>query len=471
MLAELRPYASYKDSGGPWLGAIPEHWEQRALSTISAVRNDRGRPDLPLLSVFLDRGVIRYEEGGGQVHAPSLDLSNYQVVEPGDFVLNNQQAWRGSVGVSRYRGIISPAYIVLELSGRLNSGFATYLVRSPVMVDQFVIASKGVGDIQRQIFWPFLRHAQMLIPPADEQVAIVEYLDYIERRIRHYIRAKQKLIKLLDEQRQAIIHRLVTRGVDSNTELRPSGVEWLGNIPSGWAVQRAKSLFREVDHRSTTGSEVLLSLRMHQGLVPHNDVAATPIPAENLIGFKKVVPGQIVMNRMRAAIGLFGVATQAGIVSPDYAVFDTIEEMNADFFLYLFKTPAARAVFRQESKGLGTGEAGFMRLYTDRFGIITLPVPSPAEQAEIVDSIKCEVSTTEKVITRTSVELALVQEFRTRLIADVVTGKLDVREATASLPDEINQEDISLDEMEPFGEGGLDEDDSSLVMSLEEVEP
>lgn len=111
MIEGLQPYAEYKESGQQWLGRLPRNWKVLPLCRVASPKSDCGRPDLELLSVYLHRGVIRYSESGGQVHKPSLDLSNYQVVAPGDFVLNNQQAWRGSIGVSRHLGIISPAYL------------------------------------------------------------------------------------------------------------------------------------------------------------------------------------------------------------------------------------------------------------------------------------------------------------------------------------------------------------------------
>lgn len=172
----LNQAVMHKPTGVSCLGDIPKHWEQRALWTLSKLRAERNPTGLPLLSVFLDRGVIRYEDGGGQVHAPSLDLANYQVVRAGDFVLNNQQAWRGSVGVSIHDGIISPAYFVLQLYGDLDSGYANHLMRSTAMVGQFVTSSKGVGDIQRSVFWPFLRMVQVPVPPIEEQRSIVRYV-------------------------------------------------------------------------------------------------------------------------------------------------------------------------------------------------------------------------------------------------------------------------------------------------------
>lgn len=206
--------APLKDSGIPLLGNIPQHWEQQALWTLSKLRTERNPSNLPLLSVFLNRGVIRYEDGGGQVHAPSLDLSNYQVVRVGDFVLNNQQAWRGSVGVSCHDGIISPAYIVLQLSTRLDSRYANYLMRSRAMVDQFVTASKGVGDIQRSVFWPFLRMVQVPLPMLEEQICIVQHLETVTAGLSTSISRFEREIELLREYRTRLIADVVTGKLD-----------------------------------------------------------------------------------------------------------------------------------------------------------------------------------------------------------------------------------------------------------------
>jgi len=231
----LDPNVPLKDSGIPWLGNIPQHWGQQALWTLSKLRIERNPGNLPLLSVFLDRGVIRYEEGGGQVHAPSLDLSNYQVVHVGDFVLNNQQAWRGSVGVSSHSGIISPAYIVLKLSSRFNSHFANYLMRSRAMVDQFVAASKGVGDIQRQVFWPFLRMVQVPLPIFDEQRAIVQYLEMATDGLSASITRLEHEISLLREYRTRLIADVVTGKLDVRKEAvsLPEEVEDAESLDAG----------------------------------------------------------------------------------------------------------------------------------------------------------------------------------------------------------------------------------------------
>ena len=236
-------------------------------------------------------------------------------------------------------------------------------------------------------------------------------------------------------------------GLKPYPEYKDSAVAWLGEVPGHWEVRRAKYLFREVDHRTSTGTEILLSLRMYRGLVAHVDVSTVPITAQALIGFKKVAVGQIVMNRMRAAIGMFGIANEPGLVGPDYAILEPIVKLHPNYFLHLFKTPAAGTIFRVVSKGLGTGSSGFMRLYTERFEAIKLPVSPEEEQQEIVEGVIESTLEIDRAAERVNREIHLLGEYRTRLITDVVTGKLDVREAAARLPEEPD----GPDEPEPLG--------------------
>jgi len=169
---------------------------------------------------------------------------------------------------------------------------------------------------------------------------------------------------------------------------RDSGLPWLGQLPTGWDVVRGKYLFREVDDRTDTGTETLLSMRQAHGLIPHTKVSTKPVTPEQLKGYKRVRAGQMVLNRMQASNGMFAVAREDGLVSPDYAVFQPLQPMEPDFFVELFKTSIFRAKFRQESKGLGTGTSGFLRLYSDRFGAVHVPQPLQAEQRRIVEFVR-----------------------------------------------------------------------------------
>ncbi len=287
----------------------------------------------------------------------------------------------------------------------------------------------GRGSTFMELSADDLRSVRMPYPSESSQRMIANYLDRETARIDGLIAEKEHMLALLEEKRAALISRVVTRGLDPNAPLKPSDQEWLGEIPAHWHEPRAKGLFREVDRRTETGEETLLSLRMGKGLVPHNDVSEKVLEASDVTGFKKIEPGQMVINRMRAASGLIAVATESGLVSPDYAVFDVVDqELSIEYFLELFKTSLLQAVFRSASKGLGTGEQGFLRLYTDAFLSLHFPYPPVAEQRAIVSFIeqqRAEMLQMESLLRR-SIDLA--KERRAALITAAVTGQIPLEE-------------------------------------------
>lgn len=214
----LDPNVQIKDSGTYSRLKVPAHWRISNFWTIARQVSRTGHPHASLMSVYLDRGVIPYSQGGGLVHKPSESLDAYQLVEPGNFVLNNQQAWRGSVGVSKHRGIVSPAYLVFALSEDINADFANYQFRESRFVNEMMLSSQGVGDIQRQVKWPLLRLAKVFVPPIKEQRDIVAHLDRATSRIDKLIAKTEHSIELLREHRNALITAAVTGKID----LRPT---------------------------------------------------------------------------------------------------------------------------------------------------------------------------------------------------------------------------------------------------------
>lgn len=197
---------------------VPGSWRVEPFWTVAPEVSISGQQGKELLSVYLNRGVIRYSESAGQVHKPSLDLSGYQLVRPGDLVLNNQQAWRGSVGVSRYEGIVSPAYVVCSLGDRFDLEYANMLFRSPAMVSQFEMASRGVGSIQRQLHRQTLRVVKVPIPPMEEQVQIAKRLVAATKGLDLAIQSLETEIALLKEYRTRLISDVVTGKLDVREE-------------------------------------------------------------------------------------------------------------------------------------------------------------------------------------------------------------------------------------------------------------
>lgn len=211
----LNPDAKMKDSGISWIGEIPEHWEQYRFATLFKEKSICNHINEELLSVYLDRGVIRFSEDNNKRTNPtSKDLSKYQLVDIGDFVLNNQQAWRGSVGVSRYRGIISPAYFIFEMSSKLNPLYANYLLRSTSCVAYYYICSKGIGSIQRNLDWGSLKQKKLAIPSLDEQQSIVSYIEEKCQKMDKLASELQSEIDYLKEYKQRLIADCVTGQVN-----------------------------------------------------------------------------------------------------------------------------------------------------------------------------------------------------------------------------------------------------------------
>lgn len=211
----LDPDVPMKDSGIPWLGKVPIHWVRYRIPRILKVTSIVGSDSDELLSVYLDRGVIKYSDTDGmQVHKPSKDMSSYQKVLPGNLVCNNQQAWRGSVGVSSYEGRISPAYFIFQLGDGLFPPYANYFFRSHAWNPSFVYSSKGVGSIQRNLYLPWLRQQFCYLPDINEQQRIVSHLDKKSAEIDELISRQEQIIEKLKELKVSTIAHVVTGKVD-----------------------------------------------------------------------------------------------------------------------------------------------------------------------------------------------------------------------------------------------------------------
>ncbi len=382
-----------------------------------------------MLAATQTKGVVRKGDYGTRTVTAQKDLHLLKLVEVGDYVIS-LRSFQGGIEVAHCRGIISPAYSVLEPQESATSGYYSHFFKSKPFINSLSLFVTGIREGQN-IDYERLSRAEMPMPPEDEQAAIVRFLNHANRKIDGFIRAKRKLIGLLTEQKQAIIHRAVTRGLDPNAKFKPSGIPWLGEIPAHWEVLRAKYLFSEVDDRSKEGKETHLAMSQRLGLVPSSMVGSA-MRSESYAGAKLCQEGDLVLNRLKAHLGVFALAKQGGVISPDYSVFRKRVALRMDYFESVLRSSACRRELRIRAKGL---VEGFWRLYTDDFYDIRLPVPPTDEQGEIMSAISSETSSLTTAITRTEREIALMQEYRTRLTADIVTGKLDVREAAAKLPE------------------------------------
>jgi type I restriction enzyme S subunit len=455
MIADLKPYAQYKESGLPWLGRVPGHWgliPNRGLVRRRKVLVGRRHGDYRLLSLTKQGVIVRdISTGKGKF---SSDMGTSQEVRNGDlvFCLFDVPETPRTVGLSRHNGMITGAYTVFEPLGRCSPEYFELFYRA---MDDRKLLSPLYSGLRNTIPADRLLGTKTPLPPPDEQAAIVRFLDWANGRLERAIRAKRKVIALLNEQKQAIIHRAVTRGLDPSVPLKPSGIPWLGDIPQHWEVRRAKYLFREVDLRSTSGTETHLAMSQKLGLVPSNLVQST-LRSESYLGGKLCRIGDLVLNRLKAHLGVFAVAKQPGVISPDYSVFRKLSDTHVEYFECVLRSSACRGELRVRAKGI---VEGFWRLYTDDFYDIHLPIPPLVEQRQIMISIDEQTLEQNTAISRLEREIELLREYRTRLVADVVTGKLDVREAAARLPVEAPLDTIE-DDADPGDEAEAADEDA-----------
>ena len=458
MIHDLRPYPAYKDSGVLWLGEVPEHWEVIRCGRLLREIVDTGHPNAELLSIDRFRGIIRQSETGRKERA-SEDRSSYKKVLPGELAYNLMNAFMGSIGFSTLEGIISPAYAVARPLREIEPAYFHNLFRTQLFTTQFDRYSYGIMYERNRLYFERFKTIPTIIPSISEQSAIVHYLDYIDRRIRRYIRAKQKLIKLLEEQKQAIIHQAVTRGLDPKVKLKPSGVEWLGEIPEHWEVRRVKQI-----------SQILRGKFTHR---PRNDPAFYdgPYPfiqtGEVARAVKVITSFRQTLNERGLAISkmfprgtlVMTIAANIGDVAvldfeacfPDSVVgFVPRNFVERDFLYYVFCAMKPELLCEAPVNTQGN-------LNVDRIGSRAIGLPPLTEQREIVRLVEESTADLEKVIAVARNEISLLLEYRTRLIVGVVTGKLDVRDVAANLPEETDETEVI--EVELAGDEDITEED------------
>lgn len=455
MIHNLKPYPEYKDSGVPWLGEVPEHWEVKRLKQVctrSALygANIAASSYSPTGIRFLRTTDIR-EDGtlkSGGVYIKSEDALGY-LLEDGDILISRS----GTVGRSfLYNNVThgSCAYagylVRFVLGDTFLPKFLLYFTRTPSFADFLKLSS--IQSTIENVNGDKYANSLVPVPSLPEQSAIIRYLNHMDKRIRRYIRIKQKLIKLLEEQKQATIHQAVTRGLDPNVKLKPSGVEWLGDVPEHWEVRRNGQLF--VQRNQTGFAELpILEVSLKTGIrVRDFENTNRKQVMSDREKYKRAVKGDIAYNMMRMWQGAVGVAPVDGLVSPAYVVAKPLEGVDPRYYSNLFRTSVYMNEVDRCSRGIVKDRN---RLYWEDFKQIHSPCPPFEEQIKIANAIYENTQAVNHTIEQVMQEISLLREYRTRLIADVVTGKLDVREAAANLPEE-------AEETEPLDDSVADDE-------------
>ena len=443
MITDLKPYPRMKDSGVKWLGAVPEHWDVRRLAQIGKLLKGSGGNKEDEVSTGVP--CIRYGDlytthschiSKSRSFISKEKAAGYTAIKFGDVLFACSGETIDEIGKSAVNLIQMEAFcggdvIVYRPTRQVEARYLGYATDCyPAAVQK---ATMGRGITVMHIYGTQLKYLTLPLPPLLEQTAIVRFLDHADQRIRRYIQAKQKLITLLEEQKQVIVHSAVTRGLDPNARLKPSGVEWLGEVPEHWEVVRNGQLF--VQRNETDFPELpILEVSLKTGVRIRDLENSDRKQIMTVRGeYKRAVKGDIAYNMMRMWQGAVGVAPVDGLVSPAYVVAKPLRGNAPRYFSALFRTSAYMAEVDKYSRGIVKDRN---RLYWDDFKQMPALRPPPYEQTAIVcnlDEATCDIDI---AIGRARLQIELLREYRTRLIADVVTGKLDVRKAVARLPDE-----------------------------------
>lgn len=434
-LAQMQNYEAYKDSRVAWLESVPSHWEEYPLVAKATLKSISNYINEDLLSVYLDRGVIRFEDAEQKrTNVTSLDLSKYQLVEIGDFVLNNQQAWRGSVGVSAYRGIVSPAYLVLSLSKDLIPNFANYLFRDGAMVLHYLICSKGVGTIQRNLYWPQLKRVPIYLPPNAEQCKIADFLDQKTAQIDEAIAIKEQQIALLKERKQIIIQQAVTQGLDPNAPMKETGVDWIGKIPEHWESPKLKLVCKFIldgTHGSYPRVEEgyrLLSVRNiveNKFVFREDDSRVSQRHFKEISSKFKVSEGDIQLAIVGATLGKVAVVEDLSEEIVTQRSVSTIRVRNTSCinkFVAFFMRSEAFQSYLWNNAGF-SAQPG---VYLNTIQNAHIALPPLSEQSEIIDFIESASKGIDEAICIQIEQIEKLKEYKTTLINSAVTGKIKV---------------------------------------------
>lgn len=412
-----------KDSGIEWIGKIPQNWLTSKIKFYLYRREPRNPGNMPVLSVYRDYGVVPKDSRNDNHNVTSYDTSNYKYVTIGDLVINKMKAWQGSLAVSAYTGIVSPAYYVYHFKNTsLNRKYFHYLIRN-CYKDEFKRLSTGIRDGQWDLQSYDFENTTILIPPLKEQQLIIEFLDKKCGQIDKLLVRINDEIERLKVYRNSLIIRTVTKGLDLNVSMKDSGIDWVGKIPKQWLTSKIKFYLYRNEPRNP-GNVQVLSVYREYGVVPkdsrddnHN------VTSSDTSNYKYVTKGDLVINKMKAWQGSLAVSEYTGVVSPAYYVYHFKNAaLDKKYFHYLI-----RNCYRDEFRRLSTGiRDGQWDLQAYDFENTSILVPPLKEQQQITNFLDKKCKYISNLIAEKRKQLNLLKEYKNSLIYEYVTGKKQV---------------------------------------------
>lgn len=414
-----------KDSNYGYLGIVPQSWKVDKIKYHLKALGMRNPGNAQVLSVYREYGVIPKDSRDDNHNVTSEDTSNYRYVRKGDFVINKMKAWQGSMAVSRYTGIVSPAYYVYQFTDdALNRGYFHYLLRSKLYAAEFARISGGIRVGQWDLSAYNFENTMLLIPPLEEQGEIATFLDSQCSEIDAISADIQKEIETLEQYKRSLVFEAISKGINGEKTANASSDIWK-EIPQSWKLVDIKYLFEIV--KRIAGREGYNILSVTQKGLKVKDISGNQGQiAENYSGYQFVFPSDYVMNHMDLLTGWIDCSDQFGVTSPDYRVFRLRDKTQNDteYYKYVMQCCYMCRIFY--SLGQGVSTLGRWRLQTSAFMNFKVPVPPLHEQKEIARYLNDKCKEIELSIEQKRKQLELLSAYKKSLIYEYVTGKKEV---------------------------------------------
>lgn len=408
------------DSGVEWIGMIPDGWTLGRIGELYSERNQKvSDVDYPPLSVTM-QGVLPQLANVAKTDAHD----DRKLVRCGDFAINSRSDRRGSCGIADRDGSVSLINTVLCPRNEMNPRYYNWLFHTTMFADEFYKWGHGIVDDLWTTRWADMKQMSVPCPSLSEQKRIAEYLDAKCASIDDVIAKTTESIEEYKKLRQAMITEAVTKGVRGKRPMKDSGIDWIGQIPKEWDVKRGKTLFVEINERSVTGEEELLTVSHISGVTPRSMKNVNMFMAESLIDYKICHKNDIAANTMWMWQGAIGVSKYEGVISPSYNIYrQRFDDFDLDYLDYLLRIPPLVATYVRYSTGI---TASRLRLYPDGFFSIFFPIPSMEEQKEIVAYLSRKIPAVNTLIEKKQQFIDELTAYKKSLIYEFVTGKKEV---------------------------------------------
>lgn len=419
----MNSYPTYKDSGIEWLGQIPTHWDLlRNKIFITEHDNVVGQDAYKYTLLSLTKqGVIQRDIESGKGKFPK-EFDNYKIVESGNiiFCLFDVDETPRTVGLSSIDGMITGAYNVFSIKG-INSQFYYYYF---LAVDEAKALRPLYSGLRKVVKTERFAGLRIPVPPEEEQRQIVAYLDYKSNKINERICQRERELQTLSELKQAEIATVVTRGLDPNVPMKESGIEWLGKIPAHWEMMRAKYMFNKEKRAVRTNDKVVTCFRDGQVTLRENRRISGFTESLTETGYQGVRKGDLVIHQMDAFAGAIGVSDSDGKGTSVYHCCTPKGNYSPHYYAHLIREMARSGYIESLYRGIRERSSDFNY---DTFSKQYLPIPPREEQDAIVSYLQSRITIIDNYIAKLKEEINYLQEYKQRLISDVVTGKVDVR--------------------------------------------